>query len=294
MPPQENPTQEAPRPIIKKVKKKGHGHHGGSWKVAYADFVTAMMAFFLLLWLLGSVDQDKREQVAEYFQRPVSAVFTSGSNPSGDSFPGDSLPTIAPGMVIAAIDSSGRVVDIQNLIRLKDKLEEEIMNNPLLHDFADQLQFEMTARGLRIQIMDKSRRSMFGVGSARMEPYADDLLREIARLLNEVPNHLIISGHTDAAPYAGGDAGYSNWELSADRANAARRALVGGGILEGKILRVEGQSATDLLRPDSPFHPANRRISILLLNRHTEMEMLAESKADTTSSLLPIDPGAEM
>lgn len=283
---------EAARPIIRKVKKKGgHGHHGGSWKVAYADFVTAMMAFFLLLWLLGSLDEDKREEVAEYFQQPVSAIFTKGGNSLGDASQIGDQQGPQQVMVIAPDDSTARQLDIQNLVRLKERLESEIQSNSLLHAFADQLRFEMTSRGLRIQIMDESRRSMFGVGSASMEGYATDLLREIARILNEVPNALIISGHTDAAPYAGGEAGYSNWELSADRANAARRALVSGGIAEGKILRVEGQSATDLLVPDDPYDPTNRRISILLLNKRTELEMMQEWSSDDVISAEAIVTG---
>ncbi len=272
--PEESGTVGARRPIIKKVKKKGQAHHGGSWKVAYADFVTAMMAFFLLLWLLSSVDQHKRQEIALYFQRPLSTIFTSGSNSGEDPVLSKNRGDTAKGIFVSGADSAGRGHDALRLARLKEKLEAEIRTNPLLRAFADQLRFELTERGLRIQVMDKRQRSMFAVGSATLRPYARGLLREIARVLNDVPNRIIISGHTDAMPYPGGEAGYSNWELSADRANAARRALVGGGIQEGKIVRVEGLSSTALLHPEAPYDPANRRISILLLNRKTERALL--------------------
>ncbi len=262
------------RPIVikKKVKKKGHKHHGGSWKVAYADFVTAMMAFFLLMWLLASVNPEDRAEIASYFKRPLKSVFTRGEHAGGDKLISTSDGSPSPGLLSPGSDTVAGYFDTVQLERLREALEEEVKNNPLLRPFADQLRFELTPDGLSILIIDQQNRPMFASGSAVLQEYTTTILREIAQFLNAVPNRITIAGHTDALPYAGGEAGYSNWELSADRANAARRVLVAGGIQEGKILRVEGLSSTTLLDPENPFNPANRRITILLLTPEAERE----------------------
>lgn len=262
------------RPVIikKKVKKRGHKHHGGSWKVAYADFVTAMMAFFLLMWLLASVNPEDKAEIAGYFRRPLKSVFTKGDHAGGDRLVSTSDGSPTPGLLSPGSDTSSAYFDTMELERLREELEEEVQNNPVLRPFSDQLRFELTADGLSILIIDRQNRPMFANGSAALQSYTTTILREIARFLNAVPNRITIAGHTDAQPYAGGEARYSNWELSADRANAARRVLVAGGIVEGKILRVEGLSSTALLDPDNPFNPANRRITILLLNPEAEQD----------------------
>jgi chemotaxis protein MotB len=267
----------ARRPIIKKIRKGGHKHHGGSWKVAYADFVTAMMAFFLLMWLLSSVNGADRAEIASYFKRPMSAILSGGNQQGGDRIVASSAGSQTGGFLAPGADSLTMADEIRSLAMVQEELEEEIEVNPVLSAFADQLRFEMTDEGLRIQITDKQQRPMFAIGSANVQPYTRDVLQEIARILNDVPNPVIVSGHTDATPYSGGESGYSNWELSAERANAARRELVGGGIQEGKLLKVEGLASTVLLNPEAPLDPANRRISILLLNRRTASALQHET-----------------
>ncbi|HET6567766.1 MAG TPA: flagellar motor protein MotB [Rhodothermales bacterium] len=259
--------------IIKKVKKSGHKHHGGSWKVAYADFVTAMMAFFLLMWLLASVNPKERAEVAGYFKRPLRSILTKGQQPGGDQIMSQSDGSSHPGVLAAGSDSLSGHYETMQLERLREELEEQVKTDPLLKQFKDQLRFELTQNGLSIQIVDKQNRPMFNTGSAILQPYTVDILHKLAQYINDVPNRITVSGHTDALPYAGGESGYSNWELSADRANAARRELVAGGIQEGKILRVEGLASTSLLIPSEPYDPANRRISILLLNQHAEQAL---------------------
>ena len=244
--------------VIKRIKKRAAGHHGGAWKIAYADFVTAMMAFFLLMWLLGSTTQGDLEGIAEYFKTPLKVALAGGSG-SGDSFSvikggGKDLTrrenqikkgdieerkkTINPKAVEAALQRA----ELSRLKELKRKLEQVIEANAVLHQFRKQLLVDITTEGLRIQIVDEQNRPMFASGKADLQPYAHDILREIGKALNEVPNRVSLSGHTDAAPYQFGEKGYSNWELSADRANASRRELVAGGMSENKILRVVGLS----------------------------------------------------
>ena len=162
------------------------------------------------------------------------------------------------------------------LIDLKGKLEAIIEANPTLRQFKNQILLDIISEGLRIQLVDAQNRPMFTSASANLRPYTRELLREIARALNDVDNRISMSGHTDSAQYAGGERGFSNWELSADRANAARRELVAGGLEPGKLVRVLGLADTAHLNPDDPLDPANRRISIVVLNRKTEQAILQE------------------
>ena len=272
--------------VIKRIKKRAAGHHGGAWKIAYADFVTAMMAFFLLMWLLGSTTQGDLEGIAEYFKTPLKVALAGGSG-SGDSFSvikggGKDLTrrenqikkgdieerkkTINPKAVEAALQRA----ELSRLKELKRKLEQVIEANAVLHQFRKQLLVDITTEGLRIQIVDEQNRPMFASGKADLQPYAHDILREIGKALNEVPNRVSLSGHTDAAPYQFGEKGYSNWELSADRANASRRELVAGGMSENKILRVVGLSSAVMLDKINPLNPINRRISIIVMNKKAE------------------------
>jgi chemotaxis protein MotB len=258
------------RPIVKKIiKKGGHAHHGGSWKVAYADFVTAMMAFFLLMWLLGAADEETRAGIASYFQRPLKEVFTRGDYGGGDqlvaqSAGSDEMTPLSPGDAYEALRAEAIQMD-----RVQEVLAEVIMRDSVLQAVSDQLKIEMTPEGMRIQLVDKEQRSMFARGSAMLEPFARKLLLAMTPVLDSLKNPIILTGHTDAMPYGGSDRGYSNWELSVDRANAARRALVEGGLEEARLLRVEGLAATVLARPEDPQDAANRRISLLLLNDRT-------------------------
>jgi chemotaxis protein MotB len=258
------------RPIvIKKIKKGGHGHHGGSWKVAYADFVTAMMAFFLLMWLLASTEAQDRVAIANYFQSPLKALFASGGPPGGDrvipnSQQGGTGGILSPGGEAAALQAEAARFD-----SLVSEFQEELQIDSTLHAFKDQIRFEITSEGLRIMILDEQNRAMFESGSAAVKPHMRDILRRIADIVNTAPNPISITGHTDAIPYSGGLGGYSNWELSADRANAARRELVAGGIQDEKVMRVEGVASRVPLLFDAPNHASNRRITIILLNAAT-------------------------
>ena len=272
--------------IVKRVKKGGHGHHGGAWKIAYADFVTAMMAFFLLMWLLGSTTEGDKKGIADYFQSPLKVGLAGGSG-SGDSSHvlkggGQDL-TRATGQVKRGdVEAERRSVNLQVLKQeqvraeiarledLKKKVEDKIAASPKLAPMASQLRLDMTRDGLRIQITDEQNRPMFASGSAVVQPYLRELLREIGQVLRSVPNPLTLEGHTDAQAFSAGDRGYSNWELSADRANASRRELAAGGLPEGRVLRVQGLASSTLFDAREPQSASNRRISIIVMNRDAE------------------------
>ncbi|MDB5838358.1 MAG: motB [Herminiimonas sp.] len=278
---------EAPRPIIiKRVKKGGHGHHGGAWKIAYADFVTAMMAFFLLMWLLGSTAKGDLQGIAEYFQNPLKVGMGSGSG-SGDSSSlvtgGGTDLTRQNGQVkkgdtppqkknydLKAAQAELERAEAGRLAGLKARIEAAVEANPTLKQFKKQLLLDITTEGLRIQIVDEKNRAMFASARAELEPYTKEILREIGRVLNDVPNKISLSGHTDATPYSSGNKGYSNWELSADRANASRRELIAGGMNETKVVRVVGLSSAVLMDASNPLNPINRRISLIVMNKRTE------------------------
>ena len=280
-------ADEALRPIVvKRIKKGGGGHHGGAWKIAYADFVTAMMAFFLLMWLLGSTSKGTLNGIAEYFQNPLKVSMAGGSG-SGDSSSviqgGGTDLTRQSGQVkkgdappenkiydLKAAKAELERTELAQLRALKAKIEAAIELNPKLAQFRRQLLLDITTEGLRIQIVDEQNRPMFALASAALAPYTREILHEIGRVLNEVPNKISLSGHTDATPYTSGDKGYSNWELSADRANASRRELISGGMDEKKVMRVVGLSSAVLLDKENAFNPINRRISIIVMNRKAE------------------------
>lgn len=291
-------SDDSQRPIvIKKIKKGGHGHHGGAWKIAYADFVTAMMAFFLLMWLLGSTAKGDLDGISEYFKTPLKVAMQGGSG-SGDASSvikaGGTDLTRKEGQVKKADDPQSKKQTInleaakaelkrkeaEKLVNLKEKLEATIDSNPLLKQFKKQLMLDITKEGLRIQIVDEQNRPMFDSGGAHLKPYTQVLLREIGKVLNEVENRISLSGHTDAVNYSGGEKGYSNWELSADRANASRRELVAGGMAEGKMLRVVGLSSAVPFDAANPEKAINRRISIIVMNKEAEESVTKADKAD--------------
>lgn len=294
-------SDESQRPIVvKRIKKSGGGHHGGAWKIAYADFVTAMMAFFLLMWLLGSTTKGDLKGIADYFATPLKVAMQGGSG-TGDASSvlqggGMDLTRIA-GQVKAgqtktekktydprALQAELERKEREKLDELKKKIEKAIEANPSLHQYQKQLVLDITNEGLRIQIVDEKNRPMFDLSSAELKPYMRDILREIGRSLNEVDNRISLSGHTDAKPFAGGDKGIGNWELSASRANASRRELVAGGMADGKVIRVVGQASTVLFDPADPFNPQNRRIGIIVLNRKTEEAILRDGKLPGTNA----------
>jgi len=289
--------------IVKKIKKGGGGAHGGAWKIAYADFVTAMMAFFLLMWLLGSTAQGDLQGIAEFFENPLKVAQQGGSG-SGDSSSviqggGRDLTRQTGQVKYGAVETKQRSINLSisgedqkaeevkreqqrqeraKLVELKSQIEARIEANPDLRPFRNQLLLDVTAEGLRIQIVDEQNRPMFASASDRLQPYTQKILREIGVILNQVDNRVFLSGHTDATPFSGGLGGFSNWELSANRANASRRELIYGGMDPDKVLRVVGMASIVPFDKDDPFNPINRRISIVVLNRETEKAMLSDGK----------------
>ncbi len=268
-------SDDSQRPIIvKKIKKGGHGHHGGAWKIAYADFVTAMMAFFLLMWLLGSVTKGDLKGIADYFQNPFKVALSGGSG-AGESQSvmqggGKDLTKQAGDFLRSPEEGSRRQSkrgeEATRLKTLKNKLDKMMSDKSgSLAQFKDQLILDLTPEGLRIQIVDQQKRAMFKSGSAQLENYTKDILHALAETLNSVPNSMSLSGHTDAAGFSSGDRGYSNWELSADRANASRREMIVGGLSEEKVLRVVGLGSAVPYDVKDPLSPINRRISIIVL-----------------------------
>jgi chemotaxis protein MotB len=280
-------SDDSQRPIIiKRVKKTVHANHGGAWKIAYADFVTAMMAFFLLMWLLGSTTRADLQGIAEYFKTPLRVALMGGAG-AGDTTSiikggGQDL-TRADGQQKQGDSTTGRKVTDLNeaqqelakrdkliLRQLKTRIESAIAASPTLSQFKDQLLIDITTEGLRIQIVDAQNRPMFAIGSAQLQPYTRQILHEIGKVLNDVPNRISLSGHTDATPYSAGEGGYSNWELSADRSNAARRELILGGMDDKRIVRVVGLSSFVLLDTADAYSPTNRRVSIIVMNKKAE------------------------
>lgn len=286
------------RPIvIKRIKKVAGGHHGGAWKIAYADFVTAMMAFFLLMWLLGSTAKGDLSGIASYFQNPLKVSLAGGSG-SGDSSSvlkgGGAALTRTTGQVKSGdLKGKDKKISLKETMseRLREEFEERentmlatvkqnienlIENNPALKQFKNQLLINVSNEGLVIQIVDEQSRPMFDSSSADLKPYTKVILHEIGKVLNAVPNKISLSGHTDAAQFGGGEKGFSNWELSANRANASRRELIIGGMDENKVIRVVGLASTVLFNKNDPLHSSNRRISIVVMNKRTEEAMLQE------------------
>ncbi|HTY02145.1 MAG TPA: flagellar motor protein MotB [Rhodocyclaceae bacterium] len=286
--------------VVKRIKKGGEGAHGGAWKLAYSDFVTAMMAFFLLMWLLGSTTKGDLKGIADYFQTPLKVALFGGSG-SGDSSSviqggGEDLSRTYGQVKKGETEADKKTINLQRLKEdferaekqklesLKGDLESLIEATPTLKQFKNQLLLDLTAEGLRIQIVDEKNRPMFDSASSELKPYTRDILREMGRALNKVENHISLSGHTDATPYAGGDRGFGNWELSTNRANASRRELVAGGMADSKVIRVVGLASTVLYDKQDPYNAINRRISIVVLNKRTEDAILRDGNPDETAT----------
>lgn len=295
-------AEQQHRVVIRRPPSHEDEHHGGSWKIAYADFMTAMMAFFLVMWILSLVPKSKLSGVAQYFRQPLLSAVKGDPHSSTEHniIPGGS-PTPIPNRSAQPRDSqplpksdTGGEQQVREQARLEDlrrRLETLIATNPRLTEFRPQLVLDMTPEGLRIQIVDGNNRPMFATGSARMSPDMETILRELSPTLNQIPNGLSIAGHTDASQYASGERAYSNWELSSDRANAARKTLVVGGIAENKVRRVMGLGATMEAAAD-PYAPANRRISIVVLNKRSEdilRQTYGPRSVDISSSRRPAE-----
>jgi chemotaxis protein MotB len=290
--------------IIKKVKKGGHGgHHGGAWKIAYADFVTAMMAFFLLMWLLGSTTKGDLQGISDYFRTPLKVAMSGGSG-AGDATSiikgGGTDLTRVTGQVRQGSETPKRAMmkaakaeveraERTQLEKLKKKVENMLAGNPRLTAFKSQIRLDITNEGLRIQIVDDQNRPMFDLGSATLKDYTRDILQEIGRVLAESDHKLSMAGHTDSTPYAGGEKGYSNWELSAERANASRRTLLSAGVDEGKIVRVVGLASSVPLNREDPRDASNRRISIVVLNRKAEEALRRDGNTLDVTSAADLD-----
>ncbi|MBJ9974818.1 flagellar motor protein MotB [Pseudomonas sp. S75] len=290
--------------IVKRIKRYGAGHHGGAWKIAFADFATAMMAFFLVLWLLSTATPEQKIAIAGYFKDPIG--FSESGTPYVIDLGGS--PQLAPDKTINPeekseptpdtsiqldkdkVETMAEQVEQERLQLLLQELQNKVEENPQLQKFKDQILFEITQDGLRIQIMDAENRPMFDLGSARLKPYFEDILLAMADTIKAVPNKISVSGHTDAKPYAGtGD--FGNWELSANRANAARRALIAGGYPDDQVARVVGYASSSLFDREHPQNPVNRRIDIIVLTKKAQRDIEGEqSQPEAPGSSTPPAP----
>ena len=285
-------SSDAKRPIIIKRTVVVARHHGGAWKIAFADFMTAMFAFFLVMWLLSSSSPKQLTGIAEHFKMPLNEALKGGPaiNNSPSVIPGGGDPVLLKQEILVPTsdqekDFQANAEDIVRLDNLKKQLDDMIESSPLLKQFRPQLLIDITPEGLRIQLVDSSNRPMFDRSSAVVISYMHTILREISPVINAQPNKITLSGHTDATRYAQGDKSYSHWELSADRANASRRELVAGGLQEVKILRVMGVASSMNLNQHDPFAPVNRRISIVVLNQRAQAAIEKANAANASSML---------
>jgi len=245
------------QPIVIKKKIVHGGHHGGAWKVAYADFVTAMMALFIVLWLLNTSDQVKKA-VAGYFRDPSGHSTQNGSGQSG------------------ANENIGIGKDDMN--KLKEKLEAAIRQTPDVAKLKDQVQMTVTGEGLRIELLESAVNTFFETGNAQPTPSGREMLQLLASELGKLPNRLSVEGHTDSSPYVS-STGYSNWELSADRANAARKLIQQSGVRANQVADVRGYADQRLRKPEDPTSASNRRVSIVVKYRAPDDPPIAGADA---------------
>lgn len=274
--------------VIKRIVKGDGGHHGGAWKVAYADFVTAMMAFFLLMWLMGTTTKEQKAAVSDYFNNPSSEMGASPTpKPNGGEGPGGA--STSPIDLGGGLDQptppppeatpSAATEEQQRLQGLADTLQQALENDATLAPFKERLLIELTSEGLRLQILDQEHHPMFAVGSARLLPGNERILHAITQVITQVPNRISITGHTDARLYA--NTHYSNWELSSERANAARRELIRQGLAEEKIAGVVGLASSVPFDPKDTLAPINRRISIMVLKQQVDEAAQARERPGT-------------
>jgi len=263
--------------IIKKVKKGDHGHHGGAWKVAFADFAVAMMAFFLVLWLTANTTPQEKQEISGFFLDPEKyksilsvhgSIIDSGNDKKSSSGSGPNT-----GLKLKVVETPGTVEYQKEKMRLdslKMQLDKKIQEDPNIRSIKDQVILDSTNEGLRIQIVDDAQGAMFESGSTELRDKAIQVLKSLAKTINQVPNKISITGHTDSKPFNIAGSNKTNWELSSERANAARRLLVENGLDEGKVARVVGVGSTALFDPKNPESATNRRISIIVLRKDAE------------------------
>ena len=288
----ERKDKSSSTPIIRKIKKNKHGYHGGSWKIAYADFVTAMMAFFLLMWLVASLNKAQKAGISDYFKQTVKValfggesigdrkVNIKGGGPNMQDSDGQVLATNKPTPNEKVVEKKEKEIveskenELKKLEQLKSEINLSMAKDPSLAGLKNQLLMDVVSDGLRIQLIDNQKKPMFEVGSDKINPDIQPILANIAKLLNGVNNKVTIQGHTDAHPYHNPEElDYTNWELSSQRANAARRALIKAGLDENKVMMVSGFSSTVLLDKSNPLNPENRRISIIVMKKGAEAKI---------------------
>lgn len=269
--------------IIRRKKAARHAHHGGAWKIAFADFMTALMALFLVLWVLSNASNKDKEAIAEYFSTPLVVAMSKGdrSSSSNSAIPGggpDARFSEGERALQTPRPSRFSEDERRHLESLKQRLDNAVDHDPQLRELKQQIAIELSPEGLRVQLLDTDKRPMFELGSANVAPYLRKLLRTFAPVLNELPNRIQISGHTDSHPYPGGDTGYNNWDLSADRAKASRQELVAGGLDSDKLLRVSGMADRIRFHGAGPYDAANRRIEIIVLDNRVAERILSQDE----------------
>ncbi|NPA71875.1 MAG: flagellar motor protein MotB [Gammaproteobacteria bacterium] len=277
--------------IIKRLNKCPHVAHGGAWKIAFADFMTAAMAFFLMLWVLGGVNDEEMKAMAEYFRDPTvieaspsTLVESKEAGQTADAMIDMGGFKDAPKGTEGDEDGSGKANETAQLEAMKDALEQKIDASEALSQFKEQLKIDITPNGLQIQILDDRKRPMFGSGVDIPKEYASNLLREVGSVLASTTNKISIAGHTDSSGYHASSE-YTNWELSADRANAARRLLLDGGVNSDRIAQAVGMADTIPFDKENPYNPRNRRISIIVLNKEAEERLRSLSDAPQIEDL---------
>jgi chemotaxis protein MotB len=292
-------NQETGNIIIKKIKKGGHGHHGGAWKVAYADFVTAMMAFFLLLWLLSSTSEEQKEGIAEYFTPTIGVKDSMGIGFEGGQSPKEEgtrkSDKVPPGLVVGAVQQGPipkdpdkeSMIEADSESKLFEKAEQELKqafeSDPNLREFRDSIIVEQTPEGLKISVIDQDKKPMFQPGNATISDDGKKVLTKLGQIVQKLPNHISITGHTDASKFKDG-AVYTNWELSADRANSTRRFFLQNKMEKERVKKVVGMADQELLVPEEPESSRNRRITIILL-RNSHLNLPASQKVAPRSLL---------
>ncbi|MBN2647006.1 MAG: flagellar motor protein MotB [Thiotrichales bacterium] len=271
--------------IIKRIKKCPHGAHGGAWKIAFADFMTAAMAFFLMLWVLGGTNDEEMKAMAEYFRDPSVIESSPATLVESENAgrPTDAVIDMggyqdAPKGTEGEQDGADKAAEQAEMEALKQEIEERVAANEVLSPLQEQLKIEITPNGLQVQILDDRKRPMFGTGVDLPKDYAAKLLKEVGSVLAKTDKKISIAGHTDSSGYHSSSE-YTNWELSADRANAARRLLLEGGVQAGDLAQVVGMADTVPFDKENPYNPRNRRISIIVLNEEAEARLRSLSEA---------------